>query len=268
MFTTTVIYHHEERTLARQFCRELQPKGIAFEFPPIGLKMGTEAWRQVVATQLAHADLIFVLLTTKAVLDQLVAWRVEVALSKKKLLIPFCLQREGEMPKREEWLVPVALQQIPMFAMYKDGSLLFARRDIEHLLEQFRPIKCFISYSRTDASVAAKLKADLRKEGISAWVDVEDIPAGAAWDDTIAKEIEDCTHLLLLVSRASVESSNVSDEVGYARDKRRPVLPLLLDNAPIPFRAHRAQAIDFKNDYRAGFDLLIAQLRRDPYGTT
>src|SRR5205814_1767771 len=105
------------------------------------------------------------------------------------------------------------------------------------------------------------LKADLEESGVRTWKDVDDIPAGVSWDDTIAKAIEDCSHLLLLITSSSVRSSNVADEIGYARQKGKAILPLLFEKAPLPFRVHRAQAIDFTNDYVTGLKSLLSQLK-------
>lgn len=259
-----VIYHHHERSRAEDFCGPLQAEGYNFVFAPLGMEVGTQKWREAVASELADADAYIVFITAKSVLDEMVAWRVEVALTRAKargrLFLPVQLDRD--MPPFEEWILP------PGFHRYQraDATSVEEFLQWQHRLKAWLPastrrFRCFVSYSRDDTNLAARLKTDLERHGIEAWVDVANIPAGAAWDDTIARAIEECSCFLLLVTPSSIVSSNVADEFGYAKEKRKLIVPLILHKAPLPFQLHRAQAIDFTKDYGAGVDLLVRELK-------
>jgi hypothetical protein len=126
-----------------------------------------------------------------------------------------------------------------------------------------RTISCFISYSRDDQDFAMRLRSELRNANIKGWRDIDDIPPGAPWDDQIASAIRSCSVVLFIVTPASVKSQNVADELSYAREQTKPILPLIFSEAPLPLRVHRAQAIDFQQDYDAALKVLIENLRGD-----
>ena len=121
-------------------------------------------------------------------------------------------------------------------------------------------VSCFVSYTRSDAAHAVRLASDLQKYGVQTWRDVDDIPPGASWDQEIEKAIVSCSHVLLLVTPRSLESQNVKDEIGYARERGKPIIPVVFQDAQLPLRVHRAQAIDFTSDYADGLSRLLSTL--------
>src|SRR3954469_25478299 len=111
--------------------------------------------------------------------------------------------------------------------------------------------KIFFSYSRHDASdFALKLYNDLRDAGGDVWIDQNDIKAGLRWDAEIGKALAACQCVLFLVSEKAIASNNVLDEVYYALDKQKLVIPVLLSLSDLPYRINRLQRIDFTNDYK------------------
>src|SRR5689334_12991430 len=103
----------------------------------------------------------------------------------------------------------------------------------------------FFSYSRVDASdFALKLAVDLQKEGFNVWIDQQDIRAGTEWDLEIEKALETCDCLLFIESDKSVTSTNVLDEVYYAMDQHKMVIPVIYKDSKTPFRIKRLQHID------------------------
>ncbi|MEO8111186.1 MAG: toll/interleukin-1 receptor domain-containing protein [Ginsengibacter sp.] len=122
--------------------------------------------------------------------------------------------------------------------------------------------KIFFSYSRADASdFALRLALDLKKEGFNVWIDQEDIRAGSEWDLEIEKALETCDCLLFIETEKSVTSNNVLDEVYYALEEKKKVIPVILVDSKTPFRLQRLQHIDFSKNYNAGLGLLINELR-------
>lgn len=125
--------------------------------------------------------------------------------------------------------------------------------------------KLFFSYSRVDgAAFAQKLALDLKKEGFDVWIDQEDIRAGSEWDMEIEKALESCDCLLFLESEKSVVSNNVLDEVYYALEQRKKVIPVIIHDSKTPYRLQRLQHVDFSKDYNKGLAQLIRELRREP----
>jgi hypothetical protein len=125
--------------------------------------------------------------------------------------------------------------------------------------------KIFFSYSRTDASdFTLRLALDLKKEGFDVWIDQEDIRAGSEWDLEIEKALETCDCLLFIESEKSVASTNVLDEVYYAMEQHKRVIPVIYKDSKTPFRIQRLQHIDFSKDYPTGLANLINELKGVP----
>jgi hypothetical protein len=114
-------------------------------------------------------------------------------------------------------------------------------------------VTSFISYSRTDADFVLRLCQDLRAAGTSIWLDKLDIRPGEDWDESIARGLAECGRMVIVLSPTSVASDNVLDEVGYALSKKKPIIPILLQDCEVPYRLSRMQYIDFRNSYDDGF---------------
>ena len=118
----------------------------------------------------------------------------------------------------------------------------------------------FFSYARSDAAFVLKVAQQLRRLGRKVWVDQLDIPKGARWDEAVEGALRASPCLMVVLSPASVKSQNVLDEVAFALDEKRPVLPILLQPVVLPFRLKRLQYIDFTGDYDAAFEQMVAAL--------
>lgn len=122
--------------------------------------------------------------------------------------------------------------------------------------------KIFFSYSRADGSdFALRLALDLKKEGFNVWIDQQDIRAGSEWDLEIEKALETCDCLLFVETEKSVISNNVLDEVYYALEQKKKVIPVILQDSKTPFRLQRLQHVDFTKDYNEGLAHLIKELK-------
>jgi len=120
--------------------------------------------------------------------------------------------------------------------------------------------KIFFSYSRDDSEFVLKLAKDLRAEGANIWLDQLDIPAGKRWDAEIEQALEIAEVQLVILSPTSVGSNNVMDEVSYALEKGKLVIPILHKDCQIPFRLKRLQYLNFTNNYDKGFKELSKAL--------
>ena len=89
--------------------------------------------------------------------------------------------------------------------------------------------------------------------GTSIWLDKLDIRPGEDWDESIARGLAECGRMVLVLSPTSVASDNVLDEVGYALSKKKPIIPILLQDCEVPYRLHRIHYIDFRESYDDGF---------------
>lgn len=105
--------------------------------------------------------------------------------------------------------------------------------------------KAFLSYSRINKDFAVKLAKELKSEGFHIWVDQLDIPPGARWDAEVEKALEESEIFMVIITPASAKSENVLDEIGYAIDSGKHILPVLLETATLPLRLRRFQYVDF-----------------------
>jgi TonB family protein len=120
--------------------------------------------------------------------------------------------------------------------------------------------KAFFSYSREDSEFALRLARDLRASGASVWLDQLDIQAGERWDRAVESALSECSCLIVILSPSSIASNNVMDEVSYALEERRTVIPVLHRDCKIPFRLRRLQYIDCRLDYNRGLNGILTNL--------
>lgn len=117
----------------------------------------------------------------------------------------------------------------------------------------------FFSYAREDSEIVLRLARELRKAGAKVWLDQLDIRGGSRWDEAVQAALESCQGLVAVLSPSSVASQNFLDEVSYALEEQKQVIPLLYRECAIPFRLRRVQYVNFTADYEKGFaDLLRA----------
>ncbi len=124
-------------------------------------------------------------------------------------------------------------------------------------LEEF---KYFFSYTRKDSEFVLQLAKDLRAVGAKLWLDQLDVLGGQHWDRTVEKALKSCKGMIAVLSPESVASDNVMDEVSYALDEGKLVVPVLIRSCDIPYRLRRVQYIDFTADYDTGFSQLLRAL--------
>ena len=121
--------------------------------------------------------------------------------------------------------------------------------------------KIFFSYSRVDADLfALKLAADLQKAGANLWVDQLNIELGKLWDEEVEKALDSADCVLFIATEKSTTSNNVLDEVYYAMEEKKQVIPVIATKCTLPFRLKRLQYIDFTVNYEASLERLLGAL--------
>ena len=120
--------------------------------------------------------------------------------------------------------------------------------------------KIFFSYSRFDSPFALKLASDLREAGANIWIDQIDIPAGNHWDAAVEKALDNSATVLVILSPTSIVSPNVMDEVSFALESGKRIIPVMFVECLTPFRLRRLQRVDFTREYSAGLNQLLHSL--------
>jgi hypothetical protein len=121
-------------------------------------------------------------------------------------------------------------------------------------------IKYFFSYTRKDAEFVLKLAKALREVGVNLWLDQLDIVGGQRWDRAVEEALETCQGMIAVLSPQALASNNVMDEVSYALEEEKVIIPILFRSCAIPMRLRRIHYIDFTADYDTGFSQLLRAL--------
>lgn len=100
----------------------------------------------------------------------------------------------------------------------------------------------FLSYARVDQAQASKLAQALADAGFDVWWDAL-IEGGEAFAKTIESALDSCDAVLVIWSKASVQSDWVLDEAAKGRDLRK-LVPVSLDGTPPPMGYRQYHAID------------------------
>jgi hypothetical protein len=94
-------------------------------------------------------------------------------------------------------------------------------------------------------------------------LDQLDIRPGRRWDHEVEHTLDGCSVMLVILSPAAVDSTNVMDEVSFALEQSKTVIPIIQSDCRIPFRLRRLQHIDFRTDYALGLEKLLGVLSED-----
>lgn len=116
----------------------------------------------------------------------------------------------------------------------------------------------FISYSRRDSNLVGPVVALLRASRAHVFRDADSLEPGKKWRDQLSEAISDAEVLVLFWCHHAVESSEVGNEYRDAIAKGKDVLPLLLDDTPLPESLAEYQYIDFRGAFPGGHNVIRA----------
>lgn len=128
-------------------------------------------------------------------------------------------------------------------------------------------VNVFISYASEDIQLVNELSSFLDDNGFDVWLDKKNILAGENWRESIQRGLEKADFIVVCISRNSVNKRGfVQREMKYALDMLDEFLdddiyliPLVLDNSPIPRRLSKVQSTDFLS--KTGREKLVSSLR-------
>ena len=128
----------------------------------------------------------------------------------------------------------------------------------------FSPPRLFISYSRSDGrAFAEEFEERIAAEGLTSWRDLKSVEGGEDIRPQVLRAIEAAEHLVLILTRRSLESDWVKREWSHARAQGVKVSPVLGDpelrKDDLPAWARRADIYDIAEPER--WAKLVAVLR-------
>lgn len=91
----------------------------------------------------------------------------------------------------------------------------------------------YICYSRKDNEVAAEICHFLDQQGLSYWIDRRVIESGDDYAQSILNAINDSNLFLFIVSESSGKSKFCMNELAFAVNNKKTVIPLRIDQAPL-----------------------------------
>ena len=93
----------------------------------------------------------------------------------------------------------------------------------------------FISYSRKDFEEVNQFVGMLKERipSLTCWFDITGIESGDEFEDKIITAIDNSAYVLFALSDHSIQSQWTKDEVMYAKNSNKKVIPLLLKGAEL-----------------------------------
>lgn len=87
----------------------------------------------------------------------------------------------------------------------------------------------FVSYSHRDSKAVVPLIRELQNRGFRVWYD-DGVEVGTEWPDYIAERLERCSCMLAFVSRNYGESNNCREELSFAKELRKEIVVIHLED--------------------------------------
>jgi len=91
----------------------------------------------------------------------------------------------------------------------------------------------FISYASLDVAIATAAVTALERHGLTCWIAPRDVMPGSLYADGIVRAINAAKVFVLLLSEHALASAHVGKEIERASSKRRPIIALRTDQAPL-----------------------------------
>ncbi|MBQ4268350.1 MAG: TIR domain-containing protein [Clostridia bacterium] len=122
----------------------------------------------------------------------------------------------------------------------------------------------FISYSSVQHEAATRLCEFLEYNGIECWIAPRNVHPGENYPTQIIAAIRSCSALVLLASEDTNASQHVSNEVSFAFDNHKPIIPFKYENLQFTdeflYFLGTKHWIDASGDFDAGLHTLLGTL--------
>ncbi len=91
----------------------------------------------------------------------------------------------------------------------------------------------FISYSSKDKDIAFRIVNAIESAGYTCWIAPRNIPYGTPYARAIMEGIDACDKFIVLITKNSVQSNDVLNEVDNAHSVKRTILPVRLTDTQL-----------------------------------
>jgi hypothetical protein len=119
----------------------------------------------------------------------------------------------------------------------------------------------FISYARPEQAIAEQIENYLKSTSFRVFRDTQKIHIGDNWDMTIEAALNEATHMILLLSAASMPyRKEVHREWFFFDQKRKPILPLYVQDCTLHSRMIAYNYADARTDLLGALNKLITRI--------
>jgi len=194
--------------------------------------------------------------------DRLVTVNTDSLFQRRKQLAQQLIDANNEWSPTRVELEPIESYRLLLEYAYVN-ALLSDRMYDARLHEGDRGgRRIFISHSSTDKRTAISISVDLANLGHTPWLDEWEIKAGESIPLKISDGLEQSDFVIVLMSRAAVESGWVQaewtakywDEIAA---RKVHVIPVLLEDCSIPALLKAKKYADLRTDYRDGLEEIL-----------
>jgi hypothetical protein len=121
----------------------------------------------------------------------------------------------------------------------------------------------YIAAAITDAEFVEKLASDLKAMGVNVWVEEQSEGVDTtAWAGGVHPALDQCTHLVVVLSSFTEKTSDVRDAWTYFLKQRKPVAVVQVESVDPPDELRSRPRYDFGSDYKSAFRGLVDTLSR------
>src|SRR6185295_1659441 len=137
---------------------------------------------------------------------------------------------------------------------------------VKSALELRRIPKVFISYSSNDRAFAARLAHEIYERGWQVWYDIWEVKVGDSLAQKIEEGITSSSFLIVLLSKTSVQSKWVREEIDAAfvrqlEEQSIKILPALLEDCTIPALLRSRRYADFRESFDTGMRSIVQSIK-------
>jgi hypothetical protein len=104
----------------------------------------------------------------------------------------------------------------------------------------------FASYDRVDEQLVASIVGLIRALGSRVFMDVDSIVPGDQWRPVLTRAIMDAAVIVVFWCAHAAGSEEVKGEFESGHAQRKRIIPILLDDTPLPPTLARYQYLDFR----------------------
>jgi hypothetical protein len=117
----------------------------------------------------------------------------------------------------------------------------------------------YVAFAEADETIARTIAGDLEKIGIASWLH-DYAPADVKWAGGVHPALSECASMVVVLSAATVESTEIETAWQFFKEKRKPVVIAQVAAVDPPDAIRRSPRFDFSDDYKTAFRQLVQAL--------